>query len=425
VAEWPGFGWAYGPGLGNTTALPPGLLGNPYDGSRGVDPIPLAPAAPWQPGDFPHDSVPVGPTQPTPLPGEPAGDDTVDEGDTDTDPPGGYVPPGPPTTPAAPGPPVQPDYPGPPVIFEPGPPGSGSFPNDLYDYPLEAIAGIFGETLPRPQVPRRPRRTPKRPQRRPARPRTPLDPRPSPPPRPIDVPVPALPGIGAVLGGIIAVIWEGWPNALGSGELPPDMPRTPPPTRPPDVPKLPQPSQDVVLQPIGWPSTVTPRAPVPKVPEIPAPRPPELPAPEPGPDVSPMPRPAPQPQPAPQRNFPSPFAWPSVIPSPRPRRAPRLQPFADPLPKPDLSPKRFLDPNPNPWETPSSPPLPNPLTPLNPDPLFSPQPQPMADLDEDECNCDDGKKGKKRRPSDVIATVRSSRRRMSENSLENLRKGNR
>ena len=62
-----------------------------------------------------------------------------------------------------------------------------------------------------------------------------------------------------------------------------------------------------------------------------------------------------------------------------------------------------------------------PLTPINPEVLAFSQPLPEARRQRDECECPEPER-KEKRPSRVVATIKSFARRMSQNSLDNLRR---
>jgi hypothetical protein len=73
---------------------------------------------------------------------------------------------------------------------------------------------------------------------------------------------------------------------------------------------------------------------------------------------------------------------------------------------------------------PFSPPIPTPLTPINAAPLPFAQPLPNLNLDpEERCECEEGEK-REPNPSNVVADVQPYMRRMSQNSLDNLLRGN-
>ena len=175
------------------------------------------------------------------------------------------------------------------------------------------------------------------------------------------------------------------------------------------------------------------------MPPIPLPR---VPTPLPAPDVQ-VPRiPMPQPAPAPtRRNFPQPspgrapiprsiprwpgLAIPAILLSRVLRPSSAWEPFrwaspqAQPLPQPQPQPLPFPEPSPLPF------PSPNPSTP-GLTPLAATQ-LGFAQFDrqrtrDDECECEDPEK-REPNPSSVVARVKNFARRMSQNSLDNLRKG--
>lgn len=174
--------------------------------------------------------------------------------------------------------------------------------------------------------------------------------------------------------------------------------------------------------------------PQPSGPTLPPRLPPaETPWPMPSPDAFPTPTPGPQAQPAPvYPPVPRGAPWPRPASSPRTRRAtqPQPWPFVLPFVLPSLVPQPwpatqpfaqpFAQPAPTPAPTPTPAPAPDPLTGLNADPLPFARLNPEANQDEDRCRCDDELEPN---PSNVIASVRGFARRMSQNSLDNLRRG--
>lgn len=189
--------------------------------------------------------------------------------------------------------------------------------------------------------------------------------------------------------------------------------KTPPPV------KLPRPTTQPLPPPLKIPAPTTPppSSPVPPArPDIRLPQPgvplpvPTSPQKRPQPARRAMPRPMPRPARLPAPGFPVPlprspstqprrFLWPDVTPSP-------LLPQPSPAPAPSPAP---------------STPAPTPLTPLNVDPLQfaqNPQPQPARERD----RCEEARE-RRRRPSSIVAKVKAYGRRMSQNSLDNLRRG--
>lgn len=137
-------------------------------------------------------------------------------------------------------------------------------------------------------------------------------------------------------------------------------------------------------------------------------RPPRAPQPQ----TPPMGTPAPIPRPIPRR-----FRWPFVVPIISP-----LSPFTLPTP----APQPFAPPSSPP--TPGAPPPsftpPQPFAPPTPAPSPAPQPLPFSPGSPENCRCDEpGERRRRKRPSDVIANVTPFPRRMSQNSLDNLRRG--
>lgn len=132
----------------------------------------------------------------------------------------------------------------------------------------------------------------------------------------------------------------------------------------------------------------------------------------PSPASIPIPRPIPRRVAAPQRRILPPF--PLVN---QPARAPRLQ-FALPTPRP--APPAAA---PAPIAQPVPVPQPVPLTPDNASVLrFAQQPEARTPRERERDRCEEERE-QRRRPSGVIAAVKSYRRRMSEWSLENLKRG--
>jgi hypothetical protein len=272
--------------------------------------------------------------------------------------------------------------------------GSSSLPfNRIPRDPLDELGGATGvgsipKRRPLPRIPRRPRRTRPAPDRTPRRPRR-IAPIPVPPlfpfPRRRIEPFPRIP-----------------PQPIRT--LPTDPPRRIDLPRPPavDVPRAPVPSS-----PPGGPGSF----PLPKIGiPTPVPVPPQIPIP--GPKIGPVKSPRRRLLPLP-RTLPWPFS-PSrrAQPSPLPRLVPDTSPI--PQPRPAIEPLPFLgDPI-------RATPPPEPLTRLNIDPLPFLDPQP----DDDACRECEEDRDRRRRPSNVVAAIKSFRRRMSQNSLDNLRSGN-
>jgi len=239
-----------------------------------------------------------------------------------------------------------------------------------------------------------------------------------------------------VFGPIGAIIGLGFPSELGSGEVAPEelrkrVEKTTPRTKtkaqrsPPDVPPLPP-----------KPDRPTP-VPVPRPPAIPSPdpaRPPDGISPGPVvevPEVRPEPVKRPESAPSPVSRTPRPATRKAPTTDPEPilrelarlfrRRLPRnlprnltdqfrrLAPELAPQPEPEITNTPENDKQPQPAPSPD-------LTPIN---------APSAKSPPNDCRCDDGRKGKRRRPSNVIADVKVFKRRMSQNSLDNLRRGTR
>ena len=263
--------------------------------------------------------------------------------------------------------------------------GSSSLPfNRIPRDPLDELGGQAGVgSLPKrrvlPRIPRRPRRT------RPAPDRTPRRPRPR---RFVPAPVFPLPRRE----------WEPFPR------LPPQPIRTLPsdPPRRIDVPR--PPSVTPAPAPFPLPSPATPAIfPQIPAPSVPAPIP-SIPAPG-GPAQSPTRRV----QPGPATPL---WPFPRFIPRRRrtqPAPAPELEPIprGEPLPLPE--PLRTLGD------------APQPLTRLNEQPVPFPEPLPQLQPQTESCRqCEDERK-RRRRPSNVIASVKAFGRRMSRNSLDNLR----
>lgn len=241
---------------------------------------------------------------------------------------------------------------------------------------------------------------------------------------------------GVILGGIEAVIWEGWPNELGSGELPPEM-RTKPGGQPPQPPKPPLPSMTQPLP--DKPKKPTP-VPLPRpVLELPRPPPPGALEREPyTPEVPrsvPTPTPVPLPQPEKQtrkqtRPQPSPQPWWLRLPIPRPILRARARPKPLPFVNPSASPLPVASPAPSPAPLPFAPPQLQPPLPgggsfEQPQGLTRSEPRPLSltepPIERDDCKCETRRRPK--RPSNKIASVTPFRRRMSQNSLDNLRRG--
>jgi hypothetical protein len=288
---------------------------------------------------------------------------------------------------------------------------------------------IFRRALPK-VLPRRnlpPRRTQPVPQRRryglPGRTR----PRPQ-PPRPVR-PLPRRPNIPENV--------PDWTSPFPEIRVP----RVPLPSPVPVPPRAPAPRPSMPSPPSS-PLPPSPRPQIPR-PTMPAPR---MPAPSPGPQRAPR---GPQtgrtsPIPRPIHGWPAVAAagvlqvllnlrrrdrwmpsWrtldvPSALPTPSPMPDAQPMPFVpipspSPLPTPSPTPSPSPSPLPSPTPTPSPAPWPTPLTPLNAAQL-------ALNSRTDECECRDPE-GREPNPSNVVASVRSFARRMSQNSLDNLRKG--
>lgn len=232
----------------------------------------------------------------------------------------------------------------------------------------------------------------------------------------------------------------------------PTGPRRYPEIGPPGTPPLPDPN----MIPLPLPDEMNPNPPppwprvieFPDVPEIEAIPQPSIPAPQiepwpaqPGavPDTPPIPRPPPPARPAP--------APPQTAPQPSPVQIPSMTPWERWFVLP-LTRRRSSTPRPSPlqeWirarDTPPSP-VGDPVHPTTPPVVAQPvlpQPAlPLPDLDltplnamplqfaqtgtrQDECKCDEDDERPEPRPSNVVAQVKGYRRRMSLNSLENLR----
>lgn len=255
-------------------------------------------------------------------------------------------------------------------------------------------------------------------------------------------------GLGKVVLGPIGAIWDILtPSELGSGELPPRPKSTPiPPRRP-----IPSPIFDPLPRVPRPTSSPQPRPP-PLAPPATLPPPGNVAVPLPTPQLPPItvapPSPVPIPAPNPVKN---------PVQSPRP---PRLGPILPPIlrrfrrPKPQL-PKNLSNPTPTPTPLPFAPPLPmpTPTTLAPPDPLSPPRGAPTSDpltpprdltgpnatplpfasplqfanapQDQDECRkCEEQKKKRRQNGfSGIVAQVHQFRRRMSKNSIANLKKG--
>jgi hypothetical protein len=225
--------------------------------------------------------------------------------------------------------------------------------------------------------------------------------------------------------------------------LPPLPPIYPPSPRPPQrIPTLPRPPVLEPLPPRPLPTSPRPPGDFPTFPVPPSPRPP---FPRPGPPPIPEPvktperrdRPTPLPSPSPPRPAPTPsprprpgrrfrlLPWPLVLPGSRPGVSPIPRglplPLTDPQPivQPLPQPQPVADPVPLPAPPlPGLQPQPSPLTLLNTDAL--PFPQPQLDPEEDECDACEEARERRREPSNIVATVKAFRRRMSQRSLDNL-----
>lgn len=232
----------------------------------------------------------------------------------------------------------------------------------------------------------------------------------------------------------------------------PSGPRRYPEIGPPGTPPLPDPN----MIPLPLPDEMNPNPPPPwpRVIEFPEAPPleaipqPSIPAPQieplpplPGtsPDVSPIYRPPPAPAPAPPQTAPAPQPGQVQIPNMAPwerwfvlpltrRRSstPRPSPLQEWIRARDVPPPAIgeqLPVAPPPTIQPVNPTLPqlpdlDPLTPLNTQPLSLAA---QTGTREDECKCEDEDEAREYRPSNVVAEVKPFRRRMSLNSLENLR----
>jgi len=221
-----------------------------------------------------------------------------------------------------------------------------------------------------------------------------------------------------VFGPIGAVIGVMTPSELGSGELSPEQRRK--------IQTKTQPQRKTKPAPAPPPPMLPPK-PVLELPRLPRPTPPSVPRPVPGPIAFPdpqirIPKPtAPSRARAPKR---PPKAKPAPKPRPIPRRAPtaierlwrefgpRLRRAADAVES-----ERQLEPILE-LATPSaSSPVPLPV------PDLTTAIQTSAESARDRCRCDDGSEGRPPRPSNKIAAITAYKRRMSQNSLDNLRKG--
>lgn len=192
--------------------------------------------------------------------------------------------------------------------------------------------------------------------------------------------------------------------------FPPSPRKLPPPRPAPSKQPLPVPP---VTIPRTAPKTPPPKTPAPTVPRMPIPGFPPAPG-SPG-SPAPMPRPIPRGRPAPQpvpRVFPVPLPLPRSSPDPRRFSVPLPQPLPEPAPSPAPAP------NPLPFANPLPSPAPAPLTRFNLDPLPFLNPQPDSERD----RCEDERE-RRRKPSNVIARVKAYSRRMSQWSLDNLRRG--
>lgn len=268
------------------------------------------------------------------------------------------------------------------------------------------------EPFPRVPIPRRAPRPPRIPRRR--RRTAPTEPPPRPSPSWPNVPPPPF----------------RWPD-----EVFPERPleRIPQPERPelPDIPRppgidLPPPQPPgFELPPPNLPSPIGPgdeisREPLPQYPPPGAPQPPPS---APAPIPRPIPRGARMPQPGPAaRAWPWALPWPFTRtstprptitdlwpqPSPAPESPPQPLPFSPPVSPNDTAP-------PQPQPQPSTPPLTTIDAGALPWPLLEPA------RERDRCRCDNPEPN----PSDVVARVKNFARRMSQNSLDNLRRGTR
>jgi hypothetical protein len=191
--------------------------------------------------------------------------------------------------------------------------------------------------------------------------------------------------------------------------FPPSPRKLPPPRPAPSKQPLPSPPLEV---PRPAPKQPVPKTPAPRLPRIPIPG---FPSPAPGPSRAPAPKRRPIPRPArlPLPGFPVPIP---SSPSTQPRTFPwpRIEPSISPLPLPSAPPQTVTSPLPSP--SPSPTPFPSPLTRFNADPLPFLNPKRARERDRDRC------KEPTPNPSNVIAKVKAYGRRMSKNSLDNLRR---
>lgn len=209
------------------------------------------------------------------------------------------------------------------------------------------------------------------------------------------------------------------PMPLPRPNVPAPPPSSPPPPPRPDIviPRIPRPSA-----PNTFPGVPGVAPPGPKT----SPRAPQT-AP-PGrkrPGTSPRPRRAPAPKPG---VLPRLFPFPGIPRWPKPRVQTSSPLRFQPLPQPSPSPAPFATPvpipSPLPSPSPSPAPSPSPLTRVNPQVLSFAQPQPQPRTQRDECECPEPDEEREKRPSNVVARIKGFARRMSQNSLDNLRKGN-